>query len=436
MGGQGNMSYKELSVSPDVRLPMGFKVPRFNLYDGCGDPVAHLRVYYNEMRSVREKDDLLMAYFSKSLTGAALDWHTRQDVGKWPILGDMAQDFVRYFQYRSGVTPYRSSLSKMEKKSEESFRKFGLRWREQTARVDTLIGEEEMVELFLQAQGPTYFSHLIPSLGKPFNDVLKMGELVEEGINLGGRKRNRKDDPMGFPDQHFHPRHRPCGYPYAPDNPPQCHFSPHNSQSRTSLSQYPAPQNAYLPLRVYRNPPGSDFRPNQAFKNERLQRKKTFTPLGESYVSLFQRLRKLDMLKPIQIKMPNPLPKKFDFSQRCAYCSDASGHDIEKCWNLKNAIQKLIDAGDIVVQNPDAADTSQSPSPVHNETHMVGMISFEKECENSSGILGGTRAAKLSVLSEVDPKNVQAKGTQRQSVKNNVMETCEGPSIVDAEVSS
>ncbi|XP_075079610.1 uncharacterized protein LOC107800148 [Nicotiana tabacum] len=151
MGDQGSMSYKELSMSPDVHLPTGFKVPKFNLYDGCGDPVAHLRDYCSEMRSVGEKDDLLMAYFSESLTGAALEWHNRQDVCKWPRLGDMAQDFVQYFQYKSGVTPDRSSLSKMEKKPEESFREFGLRWREQAARANTPIGEEEMVELFLQA---------------------------------------------------------------------------------------------------------------------------------------------------------------------------------------------------------------------------------------------------------------------------------------------
>lgn len=140
------------------------------------------------------------------------------------------------------------------------------------------------------------------------------------------------------------------------------------------------------------------------------------------------------MLKPIQIKMSNPLPKKFDFSQRCAYCSDAPEHDIEKCWHLKKAIQKLIDAGDIVVQNPDAANTNQGPSPVRNETHVVGMIYFEKGYENSSEILGGPCATKLSALSEVDPKNEQAQGTQKQFVKNNVMEICEDPSIVDAEV--
>ncbi|XP_070010947.1 uncharacterized protein [Nicotiana sylvestris] len=74
-------------------IPRRLKVPKFNLYDGCGDPVAHLMDYCNKMRSVGEKDDLLMAYFSESLTGAALEWHNRQDVGKWPTLGDMVQDF-------------------------------------------------------------------------------------------------------------------------------------------------------------------------------------------------------------------------------------------------------------------------------------------------------------------------------------------------------
>ncbi|XP_070007934.1 uncharacterized protein [Nicotiana sylvestris] len=143
-GDQGSMAYKELSVSPDVRLPAGFKVPQFNLYDRCGDPAAHLRDYCSKMRSVGEKDDLLMVYFSESLTGAALEWHNRQDVSKWPTLGDMAQDFVRYFQYKSGITPDLSSLSKMEQKPEESFMEFGLRWREQAARANTPIGEEEM----------------------------------------------------------------------------------------------------------------------------------------------------------------------------------------------------------------------------------------------------------------------------------------------------
>jgi len=128
------------------------------------------------------------------------------------------------------------------------------------------------------------------------------------------------------------------------------------------------------------------------------------------------------MLKPIQIKMSNPLPKKFDFSQRCAYCSDAPGHDIEKCWHLKGAVQKIIDAGDITAQNPNAADTSQIPLL---ETHMEDMTCVEKEYENYSEILGRPVAAKLLALSllvpKVDHKNEPAKRTQKQFAKDNEM---------------
>nr|XP_033513560.1 uncharacterized protein LOC117278227 [Nicotiana tomentosiformis] len=145
------------------------------------------------------------------------------------------------------------------------------------------------------------------------------------------------------------------------------------------------------------------------------------------------------MLKPIQIKMSNPLPKNFDFSQRCAYCSTAPGHSIEQCWHLKRAVQKLIDACDITVQNSDASDTSQSSLPVHNETHMVGMICVEKEYENSSESLGGPLAAKFSAVSisvpEVVLKNELAKRTQKQSAEVIVIKTCEGPSNVDMRLS-
>ncbi|XP_070019721.1 uncharacterized protein [Nicotiana sylvestris] len=69
----------------------------------------------------------------------------------------------------------------MEKKPNESFREYGLRWREQVARVNPLMEEDEMVEYFLQAQEPTYFGHLISGVGKPFNDMVKMGEIVDDG---------------------------------------------------------------------------------------------------------------------------------------------------------------------------------------------------------------------------------------------------------------
>ncbi|XP_070029293.1 uncharacterized protein [Nicotiana sylvestris] len=182
LGNQVSVAYKDLCLFPDVQLPTRFKMPKFDLYDGHGDTVAHLRGYCSKMRGVGGKDELLMAYFSQSMSGAALEWYTRQDANRWYTWDDMAQAFARHFQYNIDIVPDCLSLTKVEKRPSKSFREYGFRWREQAARVNPSMEEDEMVKYFLQALEPTYYGHLISAIGKSFNDVVKMGEMVEEGL--------------------------------------------------------------------------------------------------------------------------------------------------------------------------------------------------------------------------------------------------------------
>nr|XP_009779085.1 PREDICTED: uncharacterized protein LOC104228337 [Nicotiana sylvestris] len=125
-------------------------MPKFDLYDGHWDTVAHLSDYCSKMRGVGGKDELLMAYFSQSLSGAALEWYTHQDASRWYTWDNMAQDFARHFQYNIDIVPDRLSLTKVKKKPDESFREYGFRWREQATRVNPLMEKDEMVD-FLQA---------------------------------------------------------------------------------------------------------------------------------------------------------------------------------------------------------------------------------------------------------------------------------------------
>ncbi|XP_019258474.1 PREDICTED: uncharacterized protein LOC109236720 [Nicotiana attenuata] len=159
---------------------------------------------------------------------------------------------------------------------------------------------------------------------------------------------------------------------------------------------YPAPQNAYPPPRAYRNPPGPSLRPNPTLKNER-QRKKTFTPLGESYTSLFHRLRQLDMLRPIKSKLPNMPPKNLDYSVSCEYCSGTPGHDTEKSWNLKNAIQELIDTNRIEIQTPEAPNINQNLLPVHEGMNMIEIACKGGEPKKPS------QSVMMILSSEVQP---------------------------------
>ncbi|XP_070004211.1 uncharacterized protein [Nicotiana sylvestris] len=346
LGNQVSVAYKDLCVFPDVQLHAGFKMPKFDLYDGYGDPVAHLRGYCSKMRGDGGKDELLMAYFSQSLSGVALEWYTRQDASRSYTWDDMAQTFARHFQYNIDIVLDRLSLTKVEKKPSESFREYGFRWREQAARVNPPMEEDEMVKYILQALEPTYYGHLISAICKSFNDVVKMGEMMKEGLksskimsysaikatnqaiqsgtrSLLGKKKKEYvamvvsgswHGQRGSPHQYTHPRPRPQAYTQAPYNPPQNYFSLQNPQYLARPSQYlvhhaqlypqpppypqwhapalqniyPTPQNTYPPPQPYQNPTGSNFRSRPEYRRERKQRKQTFTPLGESYASLFQ----------------------------------------------------------------------------------------------------------------------------------------------------
>jgi len=424
LGGQVSVAYKDLCLFPNVQLPAGFKMPKFDLYNGHGDPVAHLRGFCSKMRGAGGKDELLMAYFSQSLSGSALEWYTRQDHGRWYTWDDLAQAFACHFQYNLEIIPDRLSLTKLEKKHSESFREYGFRWREQAARVDPPMKESEMVDYFLQALEPTYYGHLVSAVGKSFNEVVKMGGMVEEGLKsnkimsysaikattqaiqggIGGiGKKKREEAAMvdsgtwsgsrGSPYHYNQPRPHQQTYHHNPPQhyypPPEPHFSVHHAQAYNqppAHTQWRAPvlPNTYPHPRAYQNTPGPSFRPSQALKGERLQKKKTFTPLGESYTSLFHRLKQLDMLRPIQSKLPNPPPKNLDYTVSCEYCSGTPGHDTEKCWHLKSAIQELIDTNRIEVQAPEAPNINRNPMPAHQEANMIEIAHAEGEPKKPS----------------------------------------------------
>ncbi|KAG5631437.1 hypothetical protein H5410_003154 [Solanum commersonii] len=107
--------------------------------------------------------------------------------------------------------------------------------------------------------------------------------------------------------------------------------------------------------------------------------KDEFTLIGESYASLFQKLRTLNILSPTEIKFLNPSPRNLDYSQHCTYCSDAPGHNIERYWYLKRAIQDLIDTHRIIVESSTSPNINQNPLPKHTETNMLEMMNGFEE---------------------------------------------------------
>ncbi|KAK4708575.1 hypothetical protein R3W88_029500 [Solanum pinnatisectum] len=80
LGGHKSVAFKNLCMFPNVHLPPGFKNPKFDKYDGHGDPIAHLKRYSNQLRGAGSKKELLMAYLGEMMTGVASEWFIDQEI--------------------------------------------------------------------------------------------------------------------------------------------------------------------------------------------------------------------------------------------------------------------------------------------------------------------------------------------------------------------
>ncbi|XP_070049327.1 uncharacterized protein [Nicotiana tomentosiformis] len=157
LGGHKSVSFSDLWMFPHIHLPLGFKTPKLEKYNGHGDTIGHLKRYCNQLRGASRKEELLMAYFGESLVGVASEWFIDQDISHWYVWDDMVQAFIKQFQYNIDIASYRNSLSNMKKKPTESFRECAIKWREQAARVKPPMDNHELITIFLEAQEPDYF---------------------------------------------------------------------------------------------------------------------------------------------------------------------------------------------------------------------------------------------------------------------------------------
>ncbi|KAK4718123.1 hypothetical protein R3W88_016461 [Solanum pinnatisectum] len=119
----GCLNYEDLCMHLDVELPKGYKLPKFEMFNGMGDPKAHLRMYCDKFVGIGRDERILMKLFMRSLTGEALSWYIEQDPRKWVEFGFNIENAPDWFY-----------IQNLRKKPSESFREYAIRWRSEAAR--------------------------------------------------------------------------------------------------------------------------------------------------------------------------------------------------------------------------------------------------------------------------------------------------------------
>ncbi|XP_070032586.1 uncharacterized protein [Nicotiana tomentosiformis] len=180
-GGRGieGLNYEDLCIQPDVELLDGYKPPKFEMFNGTGDPKVHLRTYCDNPVGVGKDEQIHMKLFMRSLTGDALSWYISQNPKKWVNWVSMASDFMDRFRFNIENAPYIFYIQNLKKKPTKSFCEYATRWRSDAIKVRPALEEEQMNKIFVRAQDPQYYKRLMVIENHKFSDIIKLGERIE-----------------------------------------------------------------------------------------------------------------------------------------------------------------------------------------------------------------------------------------------------------------
>ncbi|XP_070015019.1 uncharacterized protein [Nicotiana sylvestris] len=418
--GVEGLNYEDLCVQPDVELPEGYKSPKFEMFDGTGDPRVHLRMYCDKLVGVRRDEKICMKLFMRSVKGDALSLYISQDAKKWTSWVNMESDFMDRFRFNTENAPDVFYIQNLKKEPIETFREYATRWRSEAAKVRPTLEEEQMNRFFVCAQDPQYYERLMLIEGQKFSDIIKLGERIEEGIKNGmvtnlealqatnkalqsGGSSKKKDVNSVMVAQRNNSPMKYQTYPsasltYQPtlnyqepsptyQIPPPAYQSPLPPTYQPTSPRYSQPAPIY---QAYNSQPSHYPSPptRQNFPRPRLNfdRKppRQYTTIVEPIDQLYEKLKVAGYVTPIPVvTLENP-SQLFNPNKTCAYHSGMKGHTIDECRSLKDKIQNLID-NKIIIAKELAPNVCNNPLPDH-KGRGIHMIEIEDEWDPKGSI--------------------------------------------------
>ncbi|KAL4376510.1 hypothetical protein GQ457_02G031290 [Hibiscus cannabinus] len=152
---------RELSLVPNLVLPMKFKMPEFEKFDGTSSPAVHLTMFCRRMTGHVDNDELLIHCFQDSLKGSAARWYnqlTRDKIRSWK---DLAKAFIEQYKHITDIEPDRITLQNMEMRPNESFRQYVQRWRDVAAQVQPPLLEKEIAPTFVRTLKEPFLNYML-----------------------------------------------------------------------------------------------------------------------------------------------------------------------------------------------------------------------------------------------------------------------------------
>ncbi|XP_071926902.1 uncharacterized protein [Coffea arabica] len=182
LSNQGVLDYDDLYLFPNVQLPVGFKTPKFNKYDGTGNPKTYLRLFANKLGRPVDDENLPLRLFSESLEGDALDWYSNLKPEKVKTWLDLSNAFIKQYEYNCELAPTRTTLEGTKRRPSEDHKTYAKRWRKIAAKIEPPMTKDEIIRTFIKAHNPPYFEEIFRMTGCTFAAIVNKLEEYDDFV--------------------------------------------------------------------------------------------------------------------------------------------------------------------------------------------------------------------------------------------------------------
>ncbi|KAL3538181.1 hypothetical protein ACH5RR_001547 [Cinchona calisaya] len=127
-----DMDFESLCSFPDVKVSQNSEISNFTKCGGDGDPLAHVKIVYNELGAHGKDERLRMCLFQRSLCGDALQWFIHLNRSELQSCNGFIRAFLDKFELGSESILDRIDFMDMKRRQHESFGKYARHWRNVT----------------------------------------------------------------------------------------------------------------------------------------------------------------------------------------------------------------------------------------------------------------------------------------------------------------